>query len=165
MAELASATVGEGKFSPVSANEITLRINGATHTLSIEPRVSLLDALRESLGLTGTKKGCNQGACGACTVLVDGQRTLSCLTFAIQYEGDGDHDRRRPGSRWRLASDAKCIRKTRWFSMRLLHPGANLFGDRDDSGVRRRNAERCDRRRFLLASRIFRRRDQRTNER
>lgn len=88
MAELASATVGEGKFSPVSANEITLRINGATHTLSIEPRVSLLDALRESLGLTGTKKGCNQGACGACTVLVDGQRTLSCLTFAIQHEGE-----------------------------------------------------------------------------
>jgi xanthine dehydrogenase YagT iron-sulfur-binding subunit len=63
-----------------------LRINGAVHSLRIEPRVSLLDALRELLDLTGTKKGCNQGACGACTVLVDGERTLSCLALAIQYE-------------------------------------------------------------------------------
>jgi xanthine dehydrogenase YagT iron-sulfur-binding subunit len=67
--------------------DITLHINGATHALRIEPRVSLLDALRECLGLTGTKKGCNQGACGACTVLVNGERTLSCLGLAVQYEG------------------------------------------------------------------------------
>ncbi|WP_396022933.1 (2Fe-2S)-binding protein [Cupriavidus pinatubonensis] len=55
-------------------------------SLSLEPRVSLLDALREHLGLTGAKKGCNQGACGACTVLVDGNRVLACLSLAIQYE-------------------------------------------------------------------------------
>ena len=67
--------------------QITLRINGANRTLEVEPRVSLLDALREYLGLTGTKKGCNQGACGACTVLCDGHRTLSCLSLAVQYEG------------------------------------------------------------------------------
>jgi xanthine dehydrogenase YagT iron-sulfur-binding subunit len=67
--------------------QITLRINGADLTLEVEPRVSLLDALREYLNLTGTKKGCNQGACGACTVLCDGQRTLSCLALAVQYEG------------------------------------------------------------------------------
>jgi xanthine dehydrogenase YagT iron-sulfur-binding subunit len=67
--------------------DIILNINGATHSLRIEPRVSLLDALREYLGLTGTKKGCNQGACGACTVLVNGERTLSCLGLAVQYEG------------------------------------------------------------------------------
>jgi xanthine dehydrogenase YagT iron-sulfur-binding subunit len=66
---------------------VTLQINGAPHTLKIEPRVSLLDALREYLGLTGAKKGCNQGACGACTVLADGERVLSCLSLAIQYEG------------------------------------------------------------------------------
>jgi xanthine dehydrogenase YagT iron-sulfur-binding subunit len=66
---------------------ITLRINGEDHALTIEPRVSLLDALREHLDLTGTKKGCNQGACGACTVLCDGQRTLTCLALAVQYEG------------------------------------------------------------------------------
>src|ERR1700744_147432 len=66
---------------------IKLHINGAVHSLRIESRVSLLDALREYLGLTGSKKGCNQGACGACTVLCDGQRTLSCLALAVQYAG------------------------------------------------------------------------------
>jgi len=87
MTELEFARVGDGTFSPSSIAQITLQINGASHTLRIEPRVSLLDALREYLGLTGTKKGCNQGACGACTVLVDGERTLSCLGLAVQYEG------------------------------------------------------------------------------
>jgi xanthine dehydrogenase YagT iron-sulfur-binding subunit len=66
---------------------VILRINGIDHQLDIEPRVSLLDALREYLHLTGAKKGCNQGACGACTVLADGARVLSCLSLAIQYEG------------------------------------------------------------------------------
>ncbi len=66
---------------------ISLKINGAAHDLTIEPRVSLLDALREFAGLTGTKKGCNQGACGACTVLVDGERINSCFALAVQYEG------------------------------------------------------------------------------
>jgi xanthine dehydrogenase YagT iron-sulfur-binding subunit len=66
---------------------LSLRINGADRTLSVEPRLSLLDALRDYLGLHGTKKGCNQGACGACTVLVDGERINSCLALAMQYEG------------------------------------------------------------------------------
>ena len=66
---------------------LTLRINGADHHLEIEPRVSLLDALREYLHLTGTKKGCDQGACGACTVLCNGARVLSCLSLAVQYDG------------------------------------------------------------------------------
>src|SRR5258706_15347450 len=65
---------------------VALKVNGTIHTITIEPRVSLLDALRDRLALTGTKKGCDQGACGACTVLVDGERINSCLTFAIQYE-------------------------------------------------------------------------------
>src|SRR3979490_2291821 len=69
------------------AEPIRLRINGAVHSLRIEPRVSLLDALREYLGLTGAKKGCNQGACGACTVLVDGERINACLALAVQYQG------------------------------------------------------------------------------
>jgi len=65
---------------------VVLRVNGRSHSVSIEPRVSLLDALRDRLHLMGTKKGCDQGACGACTVLVDGERINSCLTFAVQYE-------------------------------------------------------------------------------
>jgi len=64
-----------------------MMINGVPVSLPNDPRVSLLDLLREDVGLPGTKKGCNQGACGACTVLVDGERILSCLALAVQYEG------------------------------------------------------------------------------
>ncbi|MGN6775221.1 (2Fe-2S)-binding protein [Rhizobium sp.] len=66
---------------------IALDINGQRHELDVEPRVTLLDALREHLSLTGTKKGCDQGQCGACTCHVDGKRVLSCLTLAAQAEG------------------------------------------------------------------------------
>ncbi|WP_454854323.1 (2Fe-2S)-binding protein [Rhizobium binxianense] len=66
---------------------IALDINGRRHELDVEPRVTLLDALREHLALTGTKKGCDQGQCGACTCHVDGKRVLSCLTLAAQAEG------------------------------------------------------------------------------
>ena len=72
---------------PAEAHTVHLNVNGLEHTLEIEARVSLLDALREHLHLFGTKKGCNQGACGACTVLVDGDRINSCFALAIQYEG------------------------------------------------------------------------------
>jgi xanthine dehydrogenase YagT iron-sulfur-binding subunit len=66
---------------------MSIRVNGLERRLPSDPRVSLLDLLREHLELHGTKKGCNQGACGACTVLVDGERILSCLALAVQYEG------------------------------------------------------------------------------
>lgn len=67
---------------------ITLAINGHDHELTLDPRVTLLDALREHLGLTGTKKGCDQGQCGACTVLVNGRRINSCLSLAVMHDGD-----------------------------------------------------------------------------
>ena len=66
---------------------MSITVNGSPAALPDDPRVSLLDFLREELQLCGTKKGCNQGACGACTVLVDGERILSCLALAVQYEG------------------------------------------------------------------------------
>jgi xanthine dehydrogenase YagT iron-sulfur-binding subunit len=65
---------------------VTLQVNGAPVTLSVEPRTSLLDALREQAGLTGTKKGCDRGACGACTVHIDGRRVVSCLTLAARCQ-------------------------------------------------------------------------------
>jgi xanthine dehydrogenase YagT iron-sulfur-binding subunit len=84
--ELNGEAVGNGVLSLPAKASIDLKINGVNYHLHIEPRVSLLDALREYVGLTGTKKGCDQGACGACTVLVDGERIISCLALAIQYE-------------------------------------------------------------------------------
>jgi xanthine dehydrogenase YagT iron-sulfur-binding subunit len=66
---------------------VRLTVNGQLHEAELEPRVSLLDALREHLGLTGSKKGCDQGTCGACTVWVDGRRVLACLTLAVTCEG------------------------------------------------------------------------------
>lgn len=64
-----------------------LTINGRPYSLTLDPRTTLLDLLREHLDLTGTKKGCDQGQCGACTVLIDGRRANSCLTFAVMYDG------------------------------------------------------------------------------
>lgn len=66
---------------------VGLKVNGKTSTLALDPRVTLLDALREHLQLTGTKKGCDHGQCGACTVLVDGVRINSCLTLAVMHDG------------------------------------------------------------------------------
>jgi len=70
-----------------AARPLKLRINGSLRELQVEPRVTLLDALREVLALTGTKKGCDRGQCGACTVIVDGRRINSCLTLAVMHEG------------------------------------------------------------------------------
>ena len=66
---------------------VQLTINGQRHALELDPRQSLLDVLRETLDLTGTKKGCNQGACGACTVLLNGKRIVACLTLAAMHDG------------------------------------------------------------------------------
>ena len=72
----------------VSVSSVTLEVNGTRQTLELDTRTTLLDALREHLHLTGTKKGCDQGQCGACTVLVDGIRINACLTLAVMHEGD-----------------------------------------------------------------------------
>jgi xanthine dehydrogenase YagT iron-sulfur-binding subunit len=73
--------------TPRATTEIKLDVNGRKHALTLDPRTSLLDALRYRLGLTGSKKGCDQGQCGACTVHVNGRRVLSCLTLAVAVQG------------------------------------------------------------------------------
>jgi xanthine dehydrogenase YagT iron-sulfur-binding subunit len=83
---LDAPTMAQGIVAP-NSKPVTLRINGKSQTLTLDPRTSLLDALRETLDLTGTKKGCDHGQCGACTVLQDGRRVNSCLTLAMAAEG------------------------------------------------------------------------------
>lgn len=78
----------EIRQAPSTLVDVRLIVNGCEHRLSLEPRVTLLDALRDRLHLTGTKKGCDQGACGACTVLMNGRRIDSCLTLAVMHDGD-----------------------------------------------------------------------------
>jgi xanthine dehydrogenase YagT iron-sulfur-binding subunit len=68
-------------------SEVTLRINGESHSLTVDTRTTLLDLLREHVGLTGAKKGCDHGQCGACTILIDGRRANSCLAFAVAHDG------------------------------------------------------------------------------
>ena len=74
--------------SAPGAMPVTLKVNGRAYHLKLDPRASLLDTLRENLSLTGTKKGCDHGQCGACTVHVNGMRVNSCLTFAVMHQGD-----------------------------------------------------------------------------
>src|SRR2546429_9351497 len=101
---------------------ITLQVNGATHQLAIDTRTTLLDALREHLGLTGPKKGCDHGQCGACTVLVDGTRVLGCLTLAVAVRGPVTtiEGLAEPGG---AAPDAAGLHRSGCIPVRLLHPG------------------------------------------
>src|SRR5277367_603026 len=76
------------KSATEAASRITLTINGQPRKLELDPRTSLLDALREHLHLTGTKKGCDHGQCGACTVLINGRRNNACLSLAVMHDND-----------------------------------------------------------------------------
>ncbi|HEY8358212.1 MAG TPA: aldehyde dehydrogenase iron-sulfur subunit PaoA [Ramlibacter sp.] len=83
----AMAQAAQPAATPVTTAKIRLDVNGRVHEMELDTRTSLLDALRENLHLTGSKKGCDQGQCGACTVLVDGRRVTSCLTLAVMQQG------------------------------------------------------------------------------
>ncbi len=87
-AQVETSPAPPGPTTNVAAVPVELSINGQQHRLRLEPRVTLLDTLREHLNLFGTKKGCDHGQCGACTVHVNGRRVNSCLTFAIMHQGD-----------------------------------------------------------------------------
>src|SRR5580692_3448537 len=91
VASLAALGPGQALAVPFAGRQnevpLALQVNGVRHGLNLEPRVTLLDTLRERLNLCGTKKGCDIGQCGACTVHIDGQRVLSCLTLAVQAAG------------------------------------------------------------------------------
>ncbi|MBX9842206.1 MAG: (2Fe-2S)-binding protein [Xanthobacteraceae bacterium] len=106
----AQPRAGNGASSAVSVN---LTVNGTRHALTLDPRTTLLDLLREHLDLTGSKKGCDQGQCGACTVLIDGRRVVSCLTLAVLTDG------KRVTTIEGLAKDGK------------LHPLQQAFIDHD----------------------------------
>jgi xanthine dehydrogenase YagT iron-sulfur-binding subunit len=84
----APAAAAQGATAPPVPLDVMMSVNGTERRLTLDPRTTLLDALREHLHLTGTKKGCDQGQCGACTVIVDGRRIASCLTLAVMHEGD-----------------------------------------------------------------------------
>ena len=88
MAPMSPATTTAAPADARPTLPVRLRINGADRVVELDPRTSLLDALREHLHLTGAKKGCDHGQCGACTVLVNGRRILSCLTLAVMHEPD-----------------------------------------------------------------------------
>ena len=113
---------------------VVLVLNGVERPLQVAPWTTLLDALRDHLDLTGTKKGCDHGQCGACTILVDGRRINSCLTLAVM--NDGAHITTIEG----LAKDgvlhpvAAGLYRPRRLPVRLLHPGANLLGRRPHNG-------------------------------
>jgi xanthine dehydrogenase YagT iron-sulfur-binding subunit len=88
---LPRAALGAGPLDdagpPLPSVTVELQINGRSHSLTVDPRTTLLDALREHLALTGSKKGCDHGQCGACTVLIEGRRINSCLTLAVMHDG------------------------------------------------------------------------------
>jgi len=78
----------EAQTASLNTERVNLTINGRSYAIDLDPRTTLLDALREHLALTGSKKGCDQGQCGACTIIVNGQRINSCLALAVMHDGD-----------------------------------------------------------------------------
>ena len=123
------------------AMAVVLIVNGAKHERMLEPRVTLLDALREYVGLTGTKKGCDRGQCGACTVIVDGRRINSCLTLAVMHSGEVDHHGRRACERRRVSARSRGVHRARRLPVRLLYARSMCSADRPASREERGHAD------------------------
>ena len=119
---------------------VTLIVNGVERQLKVAPWTTLLDALRDHLDLTGTKKGCDHGQCGACTVLVDNRRVNSCLTLAVMKDGAKVTTIEGLAVNGRSASVAAGVHRPRRVPVRLLHARPDLFGRRVDRPKARRRA-------------------------
>ena len=131
---------------------VRLAVNGIERQLSVRPWTTLLDTLRDHLDLTGTKKGCDHGQCGACTVLVDGRRVVSCLTLAVMKDGAEITTIEGLAQRWRAPPVATGLHRARRLSMRLLHARADLLGRRPNGRRKskdRRRYSRIDERKHL----------------
>ena len=113
---------------------IALRVDGVQRTLTVDTRTTLLDALREHLGVTAPKKGCDHGQCGACTVLLDGRRATTCLAFAVAHDGATITTAEGLAERGHAAPGAAGVPRPRRAPMRLLHAGADLLGRGDARG-------------------------------
>ena len=136
---------------------IELTVNGAKDKLEIAPWTTLLDALRDHLDLTGTKKGCDHGQCGACTVLVDGRRINSCLTLAVMKDGAQVTTIEGLATDGALHPAAAGLHRPRRVPVRLLHAGPDLLGGRADrrrQGEDRRRDPRTDERQHLPLRRL-----------
>ena len=118
------------------AGRCDVAVNGASKSLTLDARTTLLDALREHIGLTGSKKGCDHGQCGACTVLIDGRRVLSCLTLALAAQDQQITTIEGLAKRRQAASDAAGLYRPGCLPVRLLHAGTDHVG----GGLRERRA-------------------------
>src|ERR1700724_850616 len=114
--------------------DVMLRVNGSARRLRLDSRVTLLDALRDELDLTGTKKGCDQGACGACTVLLDGKRVVSCLMLAAQCDGREVTTIEGPARGGGAPPGSGGVRPPRRLPVRLLHSRPDHVGGRLAAG-------------------------------
>ena len=110
--------------------EIALRINGEEHRLDVDVRTTLLDLLREHVGLTGAKKGCDHGQCGACTILLDGRRANACLALAVAHDGAELVTVEGLAAGDDLHPLQAAFVRARRVPVRLLHPGPALLGGR-----------------------------------
>ena len=109
------------QFPAAEPSKLTLVVNGRTHKVLVEPRDTLLVVLREKLGLTGTKPGCERGECGACSVLIDGVPRYSCLTLALEAEGTAGDDGRGAHERRGARAGPEGLRRGGRLPVRLLH--------------------------------------------